>query len=77
MGIKVNFEKAKEVAHGHRRQMRELEFAPYDELIAKQIPGKVSEEAEAKRKEIRKKYEEMQVKIDRASDLVQLTAVFK
>ena len=70
-GPQINMEKAKEVAHRTRRAAREKEFAPYDEAIAKQIPGKF-ETAEAARVLIREKYAEMQVKIDSSSSVDEL-----
>lgn len=64
--IRVNIEKAKLIAHDIRRTNREKEFAPYDLVIMKQIPGKDFESAEAARQNIREKYAEIQVKIDSA-----------
>lgn len=54
--------KAKEVAHEIRRAKRAEEFAPYDDVVAKRLPGE--QEAEAKRQEIRDKYAAMQTQID-------------
>lgn len=65
--IVVNLDKAKNICHDKRREARAKEFAPYDEVISKQIPGKNAQEAEAKRQEIRDKYAMMQTKIDAAS----------
>ena len=64
--IKINLDKAKEMAHGWRRAAREKEFEPLDSIIAKQIPGKSAQEAEAERQKIRNKYTNMQVDIDAA-----------
>ena len=33
--IKINVEKAKVIAHQFRRDAREKEFSPYDEIISK------------------------------------------
>lgn len=63
--IRVNLDKAKVVAHDLRRAWRAEEFKPYDEAIALRIPGQVAG-AEAKRKEIREKYEAIQTAIDHA-----------
>jgi hypothetical protein len=49
-----------------RRAQREAEFAPYDALIAKQIPGVDAAAAEAVRQEIRDRYAVMQKAIDKA-----------
>ncbi len=68
MSIIINLEKAKAIGHNIRRQKRAEEFAPYDDVIAKQIPGKyTAEEAEAKRQEIRFKYALIQDVIDGAN----------
>ena len=37
--ITINIDKAKTIAHDKRRAAREEEFKPYDDAIAKQIPG--------------------------------------
>lgn len=62
--ITINVEKAKTIAHAHRRAMREAEFAPHDSVIMKQIPGNSFTEAEAARQAIRDKYATMQANID-------------
>lgn len=65
--ITVNINKAKAIAHDVRRAKRAEEFAPLDEVIAKQIPGKSATEAEAERQAIRDKYDAMQTAINAAS----------
>lgn len=67
MSIIINIDKAKAIGHDIRRQKRAEEFAPYDEIIAKQIPSADAVEAEAKRQEIREKYAQLQDAIDAAS----------
>jgi hypothetical protein len=64
--ISVNIPKAKAIAHDMRRAARAAEFAPYDEAIAKQIPGQM-EGAEAARQVIRDKYVAVQAAIDAAA----------
>ena len=64
--IKINIDKAKTIAHDMRRAARAEEFKPYDEAIAKQIPGQV-EGAEAARQAIREKYAVIQTNIDAAA----------
>ena len=59
--------KAKEVGHEIRRAKRNEEFAPHDEVIAKQIPASAWE-AEAAREEIRTRYEAIQTAIEGAAD---------
>ena len=65
--ITVNIDKAKQIGHDIRRAKRAEEFAPYDEVIAKRIPGTVEAEAEAARQAIRDKYAEVQTQIDAAT----------
>jgi hypothetical protein len=65
--VDLDLDKCKAVGHDIRRQKRAEEFKPFDEVIAKQIPGKDSAQAEAKRQEIRNKYTEVQDAIDAAS----------
>jgi len=64
--ITINIEKAKGIAHDIRRAARSEEFKPYDDAIAKQIPGQM-EGAEAARATIRAKYAAIQTAIDAAS----------
>jgi len=73
--IKVNMDKAKEIAHEKRRAARAEEFAPHDEVIAKQIPGVSAEEAEAARQAIRTKYEAIQTAMDAATTADELKAL--
>ena len=63
--IVINIDKAKSIGHDMRRAARAQEFAPYDEAIAKQIPGQ-AEGAEAARQAIREKYAAIQTAIDAA-----------
>jgi hypothetical protein len=65
--IEHDLDKCKEIGHDRRRQQRAEEFKPYDDLIAKQIPGADAAEAEAKRQEIRFKYALIQDVIEGAS----------
>lgn len=66
--VGVNLAKAKLVAHEKRRAKREEEFAPHDEAIAKQFPGKNTTTEEAARQVIRDKYAVVQANIDSAVD---------
>lgn len=72
--IRINMDKARVIAHDKRRAMREVEFAPFDSVIAKQIPGKDAAAAEAERQKIRDKYAAMQTAIDAAADADALKA---
>jgi hypothetical protein len=62
--IKINVDKAKAIGHDMRRAARAEEFKPYDEAIAKQIPG--TDGAEEARQAIREKYAAVQADIDAA-----------
>lgn len=73
--IVVNLDKAKNISHDKRREARAKEFAPYDEIISKQIPGKELALAETKRQEIRDKYAVMQTQIDASSSLEELKQI--
>ena len=69
--ITINIQKAKLIGHDKRRKARELEFEPYDDAIAKQIPN-VKDVAEEKRIQIRAKYADIQEKIDSASSVEEI-----
>jgi hypothetical protein len=71
--ITINVTKARTIAHDKRREARAKEFEPYDNAIAKQIPGHV-DGAEAARAEIRTKYATMQTAIDAASTVDEIKA---
>ncbi len=64
--IKINVDKAKNIAHDMRRSARAEEFKPHDEVIMKQIPGVDAANAEAARQAIRDKYAAIQADIDAA-----------
>lgn len=65
--ITVNMDKAKAIGHDMRRAAREAEFAPFDAVIMKQIPGVDAAQAEAERQAIREKYAVIQQQIDAAT----------
>jgi hypothetical protein len=66
MGLVIDLTKAKNIGHDMRRAARAEEFKPYDEAIAKQIPGAL-DGAEAARQAIRDKYAAIQTSIDAAA----------
>lgn len=66
--ITINMDKAKVIGHDMRRKAREDEFAPYDKVIAAQIPGNDLVQAEAARQAIREKYAQIQDDIDAATE---------
>lgn len=72
--IVINLEKAKIIAHNKRRAARATEFEPYDNAIAKQIPGEMNG-AEAARQAIRDKYVILQTQIDAAITVEELKSL--
>ena len=64
--ITINITKAKAIGHDMRRAARAEEFKPFDEAIAKQIPGAI-DGAEAQRQVIRDKYAAIQTSINAAT----------
>lgn len=67
-----DLEKCKLIGHDIRRQKRAHEFAPLDDVIAKQIPGNDLLEAESKRQQVRNKYAAIQEAINQASSSVEI-----
>ena len=72
--ITINIDKAKVIAHQIRREARAKEFAPFDEIIVKQIPGVSIQDAEAQRQLIRDKYQVMQEQLNAAESVEELKA---
>jgi hypothetical protein len=72
--ITINIPKAKDIAHGIRREARAAEFAPHDEVIAKQIPGNDLAAVEAERESIRVKYAGIQAEIDASNTTDEIKA---
>ena len=73
--ITINIDKAKAIAHDVRRAKRAEEFAPLDEIIAKQIPGKSAADAEADRQAIRDADAALQLEINAAATAAALKAL--
>jgi len=71
MGIVINIDKAKTIAHDIRRAARSAEFAPLD--IKATIPSEATA-AEAARQVIRDKYAAMQASIDAATTTDEIKA---
>ena len=67
--VNPSLPKCKSIAHEKRRAKREAEFAPFDSIIAKQIPGADAVAAEAQRQAIRDKYAVIQANIDAAASI--------
>ena len=72
--ITVDMTKAKTIGHELRRTKRAAEFAPLDELIAKQIPSTDTVAVEAQRQAIRDKYAVIQTDIDAAQEPAEIKA---
>ena len=70
--IKINLDKAKNIAHEKRRAARAEEFQPLD--VQATIPA-MAAEAEAKRQQIRDKYADMQNAMDAATTAEELKAL--
>ena len=75
--VAVDLGKAKDIGHDKRRAARTEAFAPFDEIIAKQIPGADALAAEAARQGIRDKYADVQVAIDAAADPDEIKAALE
>jgi len=67
--IEHDLGKCRDIGHDKRRVQRAEEFKPFDEIIAKQIPGADATAAEAARQEIRDRYSKVQEAIDAAETL--------
>jgi hypothetical protein len=65
--IDHDLDRCRAIGHDIRRAKRAEEFAPHDEVIAKQIPGADAAQAEAARQVVRDKYAEVQDAIDEAA----------
>lgn len=70
--IEHDINRCRELGHDIRRAKRAEEFAPHDEVIAKQIPGKDMSAAEVARQAIRDKFAVMQTDIDTATNPEQI-----
>lgn len=64
-----DFAKSKIVSHDIRREFREFEFKPLDELIMKQIPSNDFNTLEMQRQVIRDKYAVFQIEIDNCNSI--------
>ena len=71
MGIIINIDKAKGIAHDIRRAARTAEFSPLD--VKATIPSEAAD-AEAARQAVREKYAAMQTQIDEAATLDEVKA---
>ena len=67
--IKEDLAKSKVLCHKKRRRSRDAEMKPFDDIIAKQIPGKNAGQAAVERQKLRNKYALDQAEIDEATDI--------
>jgi hypothetical protein len=67
--MKLNINKAKQIAHKHRRAARTEEFKPWD--LKATIPAEQAA-AEAERQKIRDKYADLQDQMDAAKSIEKL-----
>lgn len=72
MGIVINIDKAKAIAHDKRRAARADEFAPLDIKVT--IPSEAAA-AESARQAVREKYAAIQTNIDAAADVAALKTI--
>ena len=70
--IKINLDKAKDIAHEKRRAARSAEFAPLD--IKATIPSE-AQAAEAARQAVREKYAALQNQMNAAQTVDELKAL--
>ena len=75
--IEHDLDRCREIGHGRRRAARAEEFAPHDELIAKQIPGVDAAAAEEARQQVRFKYALIQDAINVASTTDEIKAALE
>ena len=72
MGLSINIDKAKTIAHDIRRAKRTAEFAPLD--LKATIPSEAAA-AEAARQAVRDKYAAIQADIDSAPGVAELKLI--
>jgi hypothetical protein len=75
--LSVDLSKAKAIAHDKRREIRAEMFSPFDAEIAKQIPGESAAIAEVARQQIRQEFAQVQVSIDVAKEVDELSVILE
>ncbi len=73
--ITINLDKARGIAHAHRRAARAVAFKPHDERIRLALPGDDLEALDAPRRKIREADAAVQAKIDKAKNVATLSAL--
>lgn len=76
-GVEHNLDRCRAIAHDRRRAARAEEFAPHDDIIAKQIPGADAQAAEDARQEIRDRYAVIQEAINAAASPDEIKAALE
>jgi hypothetical protein len=74
--VGIDLSNAKLITLSKMRFVRELEFKPYDEIVALQIPGEDAQAAEAQRVLIRQKYDVIQTDIDGCANVSDLKLIY-
>lgn len=74
--VTVDLAKSKLITLSKMRYVRQMEFKPYDEIIALQIPGEDAQAAEAQRVLIRQKYADIQNDIDGTETISDLKLIY-
>jgi len=72
LAVVEDTEEARKVTHERRRAKRTVEMAPHDAVVAMNLPDGSATAAENERKKIRKKYDDIQNKVDAAVDAKEL-----
>lgn len=73
--VDIDIDKAKEIVHTKRRNVREARMRPYDNVISRQVPGADALQAENSRQVIRQEDAALQVVIDNSTTTDQLSAI--
>jgi len=75
--VEHDLDQCRAIGHDKRRAARTEAFAPFDKIIANQIPGADALAAEASRQTIRDHYADVQVAIDAAADPDEIKAALE
>jgi len=75
--VEHDLDQCRAIGHDKRRAARTEAFAPFDEIIAKQIPGTNAAEAEANRQQIRDKYALIQDAINASETLNEIKSALE
>lgn len=77
-GVQINLAKAKEICHRRRRIVRQVDFAPWDIKATDPLRfGDEATQAETERQKIRDKDAGIQTKIEEASTVKEVIAIYE